>query len=100
MSETTKGSNANALAEREASRISAAIRFIVGSVGLFRWNGQRGRSDQYMRQEPALPRVRGRIPREYGIARPGAFWCGGCGLADSRVDGGLDHDSKVRWMSL
>ena len=64
MSDTTNGSNANALAEREASRISAAIRFIVGSVGLFRWGGQRGRPDQCMRQGQALPRKSVCIPLE------------------------------------
>jgi len=52
------------LAEREASRISAAIRFIVGSVGLFRWDGQRGRPDQRMKQERVLPRKRVRTPQE------------------------------------
>src|SRR5579859_284185 len=35
MSETTKGSNAKAPVDREASRIRAAIRFIVDSVVLF-----------------------------------------------------------------
>jgi hypothetical protein len=53
------------LAVREASRISAAIRFIVGSVGLFRWNGQRGRSDQRMRKGLAPSRKRFRTPQEY-----------------------------------
>src|SRR6185312_3148729 len=101
MSEITKGSNAYALAAREASRISAAIRFIVGSVGLVRRSGQQGRSvNACDRGEPCRENGRrNNNPAEDADRHAGPY---GRGLTGRRVgdEGDMHHDSKVRWMSL
>src|SRR5574337_1281603 len=97
MSETTKGSNANALAVREASRISAAIRVIVGSVGLFRGSGPRGRSINACGRDEPCRESKHRIPSECAIHRTSSGRRGRRWPTDRRVedDGDAHHDSKV-----
>src|SRR5580698_6304383 len=113
ISETTNGSSANALVEREASRIRAAIRFIVDSVVLF---GRGGRSDRLATffseagviptscfyphshqagpaRENRVPRIAGGLPRDREAA---------ANRQHEVVSGAHpSHEGRMmRWMSL